>query len=390
MMTNHKIKILHIITRLDSGGSSTNTIETVARLDKTKYDVTLISGRTFDPKGDILQNLQVKKIRYVFINNLIRPIHPWHDLIAFLKLIRVINKGKYDIVHTHTSKAGILGRWAARLAGVKHIVHTPHGHIFYGYFNPVVTRIFIIIERWTAAITQKIITLTKRGKEEHIQFKIAPPEKFIPIYSGIDIEELKRKSDDGLDIKKSWGFPLDAVVFGVVARLDPVKGIQYLVEAMVKVIKAFPNSRLLIVGDGTERQAIEDKICGLDLQNHIILTGHREDVAELLQAMDIFVLPSLNEGMGRVILEAMVYAKPVIATRTGGIPELVQDGVNGFLVTPAQSDELADAMIKCAVNPTLARQLGEHGKARVKDMFSLDIMVKKIEQLYNELQDEKK
>lgn len=390
MLTNHKIKILHIITRLDSGGSSTNTIETVARLDKSKYDVTLISGRTFDPKGDILKNIQTRKIQYVFMNDLIRPVHPWHDCLALIKLIQAIKKGKYDIVHTHTSKAGILGRWAAYWAGVKHIVHTPHGHIFYGYFNPVVTKIFIMVERWTAAITQKIITLTRRGKEEHVQFKIAPPEKFIPVYSGIDIDALKRTKCHIPDMKKALGIPLDSVIFGVIARIDPIKGIKYLVEAMAEVIQVVPNARLLITGDGIERPAIEQQAVALGLKDYIILTGHRDDVAELLQTMDIFVLPSLNEGMGRVILEAMVFAKPVIASRIGGVPEIVQDEKNGLLVRPAQSGELADAMIQLGTNSILARQLGEHGKACVRDMFSLDIMVRKIEQLYDDLHGERK
>ena len=380
-----KIKVLHIITRLDLGGSSTNTIETVARLDRNKYDAHLSFGRTHDPEGKIISSLKKRGILFTQIDDLRREIHPWLDLKSFFLLLREIKAGQYDIVHTHTSKAGVVGRWAAKFAGVKCIIHTPHGHIFYGYFNSFISKIFIAIEQFTALITHKIITLTERGKEEHIAFKIARTEKFTAIYSGVDLENLEREPCDIGSFKKEFFVPPQATVFGTVARIDPIKGIRYLVEAMAKLIQSFPNSRLLIVGDGTERQEIQKKVNSLHLAEKVIFTGYREDVPQLLQIMDVFVLPSLNEGMGRVILEAMAFAKPVIATNTGGIPEIVQDGKTGILVAPRQSEPLAEAMLKLSADPLLRKELGANGKIFLEDTFTLDRMVEKIDNLYTEL-----
>lgn len=389
-MLNHKINVLHIITRIDLGGSTTNTIETVARLNPSQYQCTLIFGRTNDPDGRITQELKEKNINYILIDDLRRDIHLWHDFKAFLKLIRYIKSNTYDIVHTHTSKAGILGRWAAKIAGVKKIVHTPHGHVFYGYFNPLVTKIFIAIEQLTAAMTDKIITLTERGKQEHVYFRIAKAEKFIPIYSGISLADLESCQCDMAVVRESLGISLDAVVFGTVARLEPIKGLKYLIEAMASVYQAIPASKLLIIGDGQERQFLEAAAQTLNLDKAVIFAGHRENVAQLMQVMDIFVLPSLNEGMGRVILEAMAFAKPVIATKTGGIPELVIDGKTGRLVEPGMSHSLAQAMIQLGTDKNLRIKFGLSGKELLKDTYTLEHMVKKIENLYSELMLNKK
>ena len=167
-----KNKVLHIITRLDHGGSSANTIETVGRLDKKRYQADLISGRTYDPDGEIRNTLMEGNIQVHFINELRREIHPLFDSIALVKLYYAIKRGGYDIVHTHCSKAGILGRWAAKFAGVRSIVHTPHGHVFHGYSGPILVKTFIFLEKWTVRITDKIITLTYRGAGAHSRSKI--------------------------------------------------------------------------------------------------------------------------------------------------------------------------------------------------------------------------
>lgn len=385
MITHNKIKVLHIITRLDPGGSSTNTIETVTRLNKEKYDAYLIYGLTDDPQQTIKYELKEKRINFTYIKELQRQINPWRDLIAFVKLFFFIKKHHFDIIHTHSSKAGILGRWAAYLAGVKFIVHTPHGHVFYGYFNKILTFIFILIERMTARITNKIITLTALGKEDHIRLKIAEADKFVPIYSGIDIEYFNKIRVDVKKLKQSLSIPLDSILFGSVARLEPIKGNEYLIEAFSEVIKKYPDISLLLIGDGPQRESLMQKAKELNLSDRIIFAGFREDISELLHIMDIFVLASLNEGMGRVILEAMAASKPVISTRVGGIPELIEEGKEGILIPPKDSKLLAEAMVELLTDKNKIKIFGKNGRKKVTEKFSLDIMVLHIEILYNSL-----
>jgi len=382
---NVKTKVLHIITRLDPGGSSTNTLETVARLDSNKYETFLISGKTNDALSEVQHFIGKRKINCIFIDELRRSINPWYDFLAFIKIWKLLKKSQYDIVHTHSSKAGIIGRWAAWLAHVKCIVHTPHGNIFYGYFNKGITKIFVFLEQITAKITHRIITLTEKGKEEHVQMNVAREDKFVPIYSGIDIKKFENRHQDVNDKRKELKLSEENIIFGAVARLDPVKGNTYLVEAMEEVVLKIPNAKLVIVGDGTEKKEIESMIQRLQLSDAVVLTGFRKDVPALLKIFDIFILASLNEGMGRVILEAMASGKPVIATQTGGIPELVQEGQSGLLVPIADAKALSEAMIHLAENPKMMSTFGETGKKLVKDIFSLDKMVTKIDDLYQEI-----
>jgi len=380
-----KSKVLHVITRLDAGGSATNTLETVARLDKEKYDVRLISGRTCDPDGSIAAFIQEKGINCVFVDSLCREINLLRDIKAFCKLYKFFCKEQCDIVHTHSSKAGILGRWAAKLAGVKYIVHTPHGHVFYGYFNKFISKIFISAERLTARITDKIITLTDIGRDEHLQFKIAELEKFRTIYSGVDWESFLRKNSVLKQYRKNFNLQENQFIFGTVARLESIKGNEYLVGAMAEVIKKYPETKLLIVGEGSLRNDLEKKSRSLNLEKYVIFTGHQTDAANFIHLMDVFVLASLNEGMGRVILEAMACRKPVIASRTGGIPELVKEGQTGLLVNPGDSNAVAEAMIYLYENREEAKVFGEEGRRLATDMFSLDKMIKDIDDLYQEL-----
>ena len=380
-----KLRVLHIITRLDPGGSSTNTIETVARLDPERFEVFLISGRTKDDDGTIEASLKARNIAYVFYKDLQREINIGKDIKAFLKLYRFLKDRPFDIVHTHSSKAGVLGRWAAKCAVVPVIIHTPHGHIFYGYFSKWMTTIFIWIERLTARITDKIITLTQRGKEEHVHFKIAPPDKFVTIHSGIDINPKVSHQELKAHLKKQWVLNEGYFIFGSVGRLDPIKGTSYLIEAMALLVKKYPKSQLLLVGEGSQRERLKKQCINLGLGAFVKFTGYQKDPAPFIEIMDVFILPSLNEGMGRVILEAMTYGKPVIATKVGGIPELVEDGKNGILVNPQDPHALAQAMIRLANDKPLLDRMSHEAILKVGDQFNINRMVRDIEDLYQQL-----
>jgi glycosyltransferase involved in cell wall biosynthesis len=380
-----KIKVLHVITRLIVGGAQENTLYTVAGLDKSKYWVVLASGPTDGPEGNIEDIVHKNKINFVKIPELVREIDLYKDLIAFFKLYRLIRRYRFDIVHTHTSKAGILGRCAAKMAGTQVIVHTPHGHLFYGYYGKFKTRSFIWLERTIARITSCIITLTEIGKKEHISFGIAQPQKFRVVQSGIDAEAFKKTDPSRVEkLRKELGLSSDNKVVGTVARLVPVKGHSYFIQAAEKIVKVIPQSRFMIVGDGVLRAKLEKLVKEKNLRDYFYFLGLRSDVSDLLSLFDVFVLSSLNEGMGKVVVEAMASSKPVVATRVGGIPEVVSDNDTGLLVEPMNIDSLAESVISLLKDKQRSMAMGEAGRRRAEAIFLKDEMVCKIDKIYRE------
>jgi glycosyltransferase involved in cell wall biosynthesis len=384
-MRNGRIKVTHIITRLDPGGSSTNTVETVSRLDRKRYDVLLIYGRTLDPDGEIEKGLAQRGIRYSRMAELVREPNPVKDIHALWKMTGILREERPDIVHTHSSKGGMIGRWAAFLAGVKVIVHTPHGHIFYGYFNKIQTAVYMVAEKITSRITTRLITLTKKGKEEHIDLGIISPERIVPIYSGIDIQYFSGFKGDREEVRRTLGLSGKKVIFGTAARLDPVKGNRYLIEAMGIVRQSVPGAALIVVGGGSEEEALIARAKEAGISDDVRFIGHMRDIRPYLAVMDIFVLASLNEGMGRALIEAMAMGKPVISTLTGGIPEVVSNGETGILVEPADSAGLAREMLALASDPARAGRFGEMGRKKVTEVFGIEKMVSDIDNLYGTL-----
>jgi glycosyltransferase involved in cell wall biosynthesis len=324
-------------------------------------------------------------VNLAIIPELVRPIDPWKDLVSLVKIFYFIKGHRFDIVHTHTSKAGIIGRLAAKFAGVPVIVHTPHGHIFHSYFRPLKTWLLLLVEKICASMCDKIITLTDKCKAEHINLRIAWPEKFVTIHSGIRLERFLSRSFEADRIRAELNIPAGRKIAGTVARLEPVKGIEYLIDSMKDVLSAMSDVHFLIVGDGSQRKYLQRKARELGIEENVTFTGIREDVPRLISIMDLFVLPSLNEGMGRVLVEAGMMAKPVVATNVSGIPELIDHTQTGLLVEPANAKQLAEGIVELLTNPQKARYMGENAKLRMRDNYSADKMVDKIERLYNEL-----
>ena len=381
-MTVRKIRVLHIITRLDAGGSATNTLETVRRLDPARFEVDLISGRTVDPSGQVEAFIARYGIRCLFIDDLLRDLHPLKDLKAFVRLFLEIRRGRYDIVHTHSSKAGIIGRWAARLAGVTYVVHTPHGHVFYGYFSRFTTGIFIMLERMTALLTDKLIELTQKGVDEHVALGIGTKAQWSVVPSGIDLDVFKPNEEARVRIRQEFGIADDEVLVMSVGRLEPVKGHRYLVDALPCVLKQCPHARFMFIGDGQERAALERQAHELGVQNRIIFTGTRHDVAACLNGADIFSLASLNEGMGRAVVEAMSCGKPVVLSRVGGMADLIDHGKEGFFCPPNDSVALAQALVTLAMDKPKRDMMSAHAVQRAQQGFSIETMVRKLEDIY--------
>jgi glycosyltransferase involved in cell wall biosynthesis len=391
-----KNKVVHIITRLDKGGSAENTVLTVSLLDKEKYEVFLARGQSLESsmtppeketaKRDLSQ-AEVRGVKIFTITSLVRRLSPVNDLRAFISIYQLLKRIKPRVVHTHTSKAGILGRWAAYLARVPIIIHTPHGHVFYGYFNRVLAGVFILMEKYTSFITHKIVTLTDKEQEEHLQFKIAPKDRFMTIHSGVALEKYSPSiihRDHIKDLKAQLGLLEDDPIVGTVGRLTPVKGHEYLIKAAGKILNNFPETRFLLIGAGELRGYLEE-LCGeLGVSRNVLFLGWRDDIPALLSLTDIFVLPSLNEGMGRVLVEAMALSKPIVAFRVGGVPNLIQNSENGILIPPRDIDGLAQAITTLLADRDLMEKMGANGKEKVPS-YSAENMTRKIEILYETL-----
>jgi glycosyltransferase involved in cell wall biosynthesis len=384
--------ILHIITRLEPGGSAQNVIDS-AVYQARDYKVVLAAG---PHKGkeqlalDLPENAQ-----YLEIKDLVREISPLKDLRAFLELRKVISTLKPAIVHTHAAKAGILGRWAAWLynrgAGSRRaiIVHTPHGHVFYGYFGPFKTSVFKLAERLTARVTDRFIALTEGERRESVEQGLGPAARWTVIHSGVrfdnrNYEHAKRD----LDIAK------DETVIAVVARLEPVKGVEYFIRAAALLQHRNPDNKLryLVVGDGSLNTRLLNLADDLGLSGKIIFAGFQRDIFKYLAAADIYVQPSLNEGMGRTVLEAQYMKLPVVASNVCGLPDAVKDGVTGLLVPPGDPGALAAALETLLKDGGLRYRMGEAARRRVleKDFtgytrFSAESMNIQLKKFYNGL-----
>jgi glycosyltransferase involved in cell wall biosynthesis len=389
-----KIRVIHIITRLDKGGSAETTLLTVSLLNRERYEVFLIHGLTLESNMGSEENEAVqhdlamaedKGVRVFVIPTLVRRLSFTNDIRAFISIYRLIRLIRPHIVHTHTSKAGFLGRLAAYLAGVSIIIHTPHGHVFHSYYGWVLTNTFIFAEKISSFVTNKIVALIKREKEEHLEAGIASPEKFAIIHSGVMLDDLVNKSIDAKARKKELGIPQGYNVVGTIGRLVPIKGYKYLISAAKKIVEKIDKTAFVIVGDGYLKLELEKHAEALGIRKNIIFTGWRADSSDVLCLFDIFVLPSLNEGMGRVIIEAMALGKPVVASSVGGIIDLVRNGENGILVPPRDSDALGKALLQLIRNRELAEELGKNGKAMVYPKFDISVMLKKIDGLYESL-----
>jgi len=393
----NRIKIAHVITRLDKGGSAQNTILTLLGMDERRYRFALIKGGSVESEMGNEERIKVelslsalreKGIPIFTYSSLIRRINPLLDLRCLIQLFFFFRKEKPFIVHTHTSKGGVLGRLSAWLARVPVIVHTPHGHIFWGYYGPLITELFIFMERLVAKITDKIVCLTEQEKRDHIQFKISRPEKFVTIHSGVDFSGFKKTGSFKNRIREELGIPNGEPVIGTVGRLVPIKGHEYMIRAFALLMNEYDNLWLILVGDGFLGHYLKTLCKELEIKEKVVFAGWRSNVPDFLSLFDIFVFPSLNEGMGRVLVEAMAAGKPIVASNVGGIPDMVKDGQNGLLVPVANVKALAKSIDFLLTNPEKRKEMGGKGR-KMATQYGSDSMVQKIDQLYQDLLREK-
>jgi glycosyltransferase involved in cell wall biosynthesis len=376
------VATLHVITRLTLGGSAENTVATMVALDGAGYRGPLAVGVAESDRASV-EDARRRGVTLLDVPALGREVGA-RDLAALAQLWRLMRARRPAIVHTHTSKAGFVGRLAARLAGVPAVVHQPHGHIFYGYYGAPRTAFYVALERLAARWTDRIVTLTDRGTEEHLARGIGRRAQYRSVPSGVPTAALRAAAPDRAAARARLGLPAGAFVVAALGRLVPVKGLDFLVGALPALAAAIPSARLVLVGDGPERAALEAQARTLGVGDRVLVTGAAADVTVALAAADALAAPSRNEGMGRALVEAMALGLPVVAAAVGGIPAVVADGETGRLVPAGDAAALAAALIELGRDEALRAKLGAAAAARA-EAFSTDVAHAAMRAIYDEL-----
>jgi len=376
------IRVLHIHTLPIISGSGINTFLTMRGMDRRIFRAELACA----PEGRLIDLVMSHDMKVRTFNNLVQPLHPLKDLMALMNLICFLKKNPYHIVHTHNSKAGLLGRLAAKLAGTNVIIHTVHGFAFHDQEPPSRQILFRNLERFASHWCDKIIFISQPLIDWALRERIVCEEKTVRVYSGIEPDLFRPTTRDIKNrIRKKWKLKQNDALIGIVSKLWDGKGHAVLINAFKELKKEIKNVRLLIVGEGYLYDELVRMVDMHRLKDSVQFTGFQADVPEIIATFDVAVLPSFFEGMGRVLLEAMAMEKPVVASRVGGIPDLVEHGINGFLVRPGNVEELTGALKKILGDKRLAGRMGKEGRKRVKEQFSADVMVQSIEKVYRDL-----
>lgn len=385
MNSKKNTKVMRVIARLNVGGPSIHTILLSHSLNRRGYRDVLVCGRVSESEGDMMYLAREKNVDPIIISELGRDIHFGNDLKSFFKLLKLMRREKPDIVHTHTAKAGALGRLAALIAGVPIRVHTFHGHIFNGYFNPRKAKSFLLIEKILAVFTDKIITVSETLRRDIVDnLKIAGEEKSAVIPLGLDLERLLCCEKLKGSLKRKLGLSDDTILVGIVGRLVPIKNHNMFLDVASTVLqeKREAGLKFLVVGDGECRQGLEDYAKKLGIEKDVIFTGWREDLAEVYADLDVVALTSLNEGTPVSLIEGMAAAKAVISTDVGGVKDLIVDDVNGLL---ARSDDVSDysgKLLTILKDRNARIRLGLQGRESAKSKYGIDRLVEDIADLY--------
>jgi len=378
-------KVLHVITRLERGGAPSIVLDLLRGLEGHGLTHTLATGLAGDSAQDLLGTPAMAGLRVRTVPALARDIRPLADLRALLGLARLLRREEPDLLHLHTSKAGFLGRLASRFVGKRPVIYSPHGTILNGYFSPRVTRLFARLDAWAARFTDRIVCYTSLEAAEYLAAGIGRRGQYAVIPNGLEVEAYARQAALPAQTRAALGLPPGSRAVLCGARLVPVKGQTYLLQAWPSVLKREARALLLLAGDGPEEHRLRTQVAALGLAGSVRFLGFREDIASLLACAELLVLPSLNEGFGMVLLEAMAMGSPVVASAVGGVPEVVLDGRTGLLVPPADPEALAAAILRLLGDPGFARQMGETGRERARKSFSREAFLQAHRDLYENL-----
>jgi glycosyltransferase involved in cell wall biosynthesis len=381
------LKIIHVITRLVVGGAQENTVATVLGLrEKSGVEVKLISGPTTGPEGSLESEFKKSSELLEIVPELVRPIHPLKDFLALKKLERIFREQKPGIVHTHSGKAGILGRLAARRAGVPIIIHTIHGPSFGNFQNGLSNFIFRAAEKKAARATDHFIVVADAMKQQYLAAGIGRPEQYTKIFSGFPLETFLAAKND-LELRKKLGLAPDDFVVGKIARLFKLKGHDDLFAIAPGLVQKNPKIKFLLVGGGEWRARFQNLAKTLGLEKHFIFTGlvPPNEVPKYVGIMDALAHLSLREGLPRALPQALAAGKPVVAYDCDGAREVCIENETGLLVQPGQHSHLAFRIFRLSKDKMLRERLGKHGQQYVRENFAVEKMVDAIYHLYLKL-----
>ena len=378
------MRIVHIITRLIVGGAQENTVLTCRGLRRRGHTVVLLTGPQTGPEGDMFAQAGEYGLEIEVIEHLRRNVHAVHDLLGLISLVASLRRIKPDVVHTHSSKAGILGRLAARLAGVPVVVHTVHGLPFFGYQSWLVNGVYILAERTAGHWADGIVSVADDMVEQACRAKVAPRGKFTTIYSGLETETFFRDPVRGYQARERLGIPRDAFVVGKVARLAPLKGHKFLLSALEQLMSRHENLWCLLVGDGVLRTDIEQQLAKSSWGDRVRLTGLIEpcQVPQMLWAMDMLVHTSLHEGLPRAVVQGVLAGLPVVAFDLDGAREVIEQGRTGYLIRPGRVDDLAKALESVVSGTGSVKAPSADVRASLAERFSWQRMVEELDRLY--------
>jgi glycosyltransferase involved in cell wall biosynthesis len=372
--------IAHVITESTPfGGAQRNTLLTLKGLTRDGYRAELICG----PRGELIREAEAINVKVHVVDELIRQIDPSKDCWALLTLYKLFKSHKYDIVHTHSTKAGLVGRLAAWWAGIPSIIHTVHGVPFEMAGN-YRSKLYITLEKLIGLVTDRVICVGEILRQEVATWNIVPSQKLSTIYSGIDLSEyISRRST--IQMKQELGIEDAWPIIGCIGRLSDQKAQHYLVDAISNLTKKYPKIKLILIGDGECRHQLEKQIFDKELLSHVILLGDRDDIADLLNIFDIYAMSSLWEGVGRALTEAMYWGLPIVSTPVNGVKELIDHEVTGLLTPTRDPNALAGSIDRLLVDVDLAKQIGSNARERVEEFMGGERMIKAIEEVYSHL-----
>ena len=383
-----KIRVAHIITRMILGGAQENTLFTVEGLQAIPlYDVRLLTGPALGPEGELIRRATDRGVQVDLAHEMRRELNPVLDCLALGRLLALLRRFRPHIVHTHSSKAGILGRAAARILHTPVVVHTIHGLPFRAYAAPMLRHMLIQAERLAAGWTDRIISVADAMTEQALAAGVGRPELYATIYSGMEVDTFGPREGVAARVRAELGIPQDALVVGKVSRIFAMKGHQYLVSAAPQVVERFPNAKFLFVGDGSWRGKIEAQIRALGLTDRFVFAGLVDParIPDMILAMDVLVHASLREGLARVLPQALLSECPVVSYDVDGAPEVIIDRETGRLVPAKAVDALAAAIVDMLADPALAKRMAQKGRKLCLDLFPVERMVRDIDRLYRQL-----
>jgi len=383
------VRIAHIITRMIVGGAQENTLVCCQDLRRVYDDeAILVTGPALGPEGDLLARGGGRGVPVELVSTLRRAINPGWDLRAYHDLKHVLRAFRPDVVHTHSAKAGFLGRQVAWSLRVPVIVHTVHGAPFHPYQPAAARAFFRWCEKHAATRCHRLVSVADAMTDQLVAAGVAERDRFVTVYSGMDVEPFLHAAEHRAAARRALGLEDRHILVGKIARLFHLKGHAYVIAAARQVIAAEPATHFVLVGDGILRTPLQQSIDAAGLHDHFHFTGLVDpaEIPKWIGAMDILVHASLREGLARALPQALIAGKPVVSYDVDGAREVVLPGVTGFLTPPRSVTPLADALLTLVRDPALRIRMGQTGRRQFTDQFRHETMTRRLRELYRQLQ----